>query len=285
VLLGAIGVSGSFNPSDDVACASVGAATVYSGGSASALVIPTSSGSSDGVSLAVAASRAEAVISASTSAGTLQTVCVVDAFANTKLLMRMDGSLLLSVDYACRKARSSALFGMRSESLYPLVIPSGQFWTAAASNGQLAPYAGAIPLQLADSTPAGAIGCSGSYNASVDAQQCDAGAGTSVAGAVLSLPLGGALAVVQAALTAAQQLPGPPGVTGAWVTVVVLDAGGRMVAAASTDGTPPGSVDTATKRARAAAYLHVENSVVLPGVQPGAPAYGAQFVAGAVIHS
>lgn len=105
---------------------------------------------------AVAAAVAEA-----RSLGVPMNVAVLDAGANLKAFLRMDGALLGSIDIALKKARTAALFGMNTEAVGEFCKPGGTSPGLGATNGGLVVFAGGIPLRAPDGTLAGAVGVSG----------------------------------------------------------------------------------------------------------------------------
>ena len=68
--------------------------------------------------LAAAAAEARAL-------GVPMNVAVMDAGANLKAFLRMDGALLGSTDIALKKARTAALFGMNTEAVGEFCKPGG----------------------------------------------------------------------------------------------------------------------------------------------------------------
>lgn len=105
---------------------------------------------------AVAAAAAEA-----RSIGVPMNVAVVDAGANLKAFLRMDGALLGSIDIALKKARTAALFGMNTEAVGEFCKPGGTSPGLDTTNGGLVVFAGGIPLRTPDGKLMGALGVSG----------------------------------------------------------------------------------------------------------------------------
>ena len=91
----------------------------------------------------------------------LMNIAVVDAGANLKAFVRMDGAWLGSIDIAVKKARTARLFDMESGSLGEAAQPGGPLYNIEVSNGGLISFPGGIPLVL-DGETLGAIGVSGS---------------------------------------------------------------------------------------------------------------------------
>jgi uncharacterized protein GlcG (DUF336 family) len=72
--------------------------------------------------------------------------------------------------------------------------------------------------------------------------------------------------LVRAAHSHAEQIGVPS-------TVTVLDAGGRLVAAARMDGAPLISIDTSAAKARTATFFKMATGDLVGAIQPGAPLY------------
>jgi uncharacterized protein GlcG (DUF336 family) len=105
---------------------------------------------------AVAAAAAEA-----RAIGVPMNVAVLDAGANLKAFLRMDGALLGSIDIALKKARTAALFGMNTEAVGEFCKPGGTSPGLDTTNGGLVVFAGGIPLHAPDGKLMGALGVSG----------------------------------------------------------------------------------------------------------------------------
>lgn len=105
---------------------------------------------------AVAAAAAEA-----RAIGVPMNVAVLDAGANLKAFLRMDGALLGSIDIALKKARTAALFGMNTEAVGEFCKPGGTSPGLDTTNGGLVAFAGGIPLRAPDGRLMGAVGVSG----------------------------------------------------------------------------------------------------------------------------
>jgi uncharacterized protein GlcG (DUF336 family) len=131
--------------------------------------------------VAAAAAEARAI-------GVPMNVAVLDAGANLKAFLRMDGALLGSVDIAVRKARTSALFGMNTEAIGEFCKPGGTSPGLEATNGGLVVFAGGIPLRAADGTLIGAVGVSGgSVDQDFQVATAAAAAGRDAGGATWSI--------------------------------------------------------------------------------------------------
>lgn len=89
-------------------------------------------------------------------------IAVVDAGANLKAFLRMDGAWLGSIDIAIRKARTARYFDMPTGSIGELSQPGGSLYGIEHSNGGLISFPGGVPLKDADGRVIGAVGVSGS---------------------------------------------------------------------------------------------------------------------------
>lgn len=88
-------------------------------------------------------------------------IAVLDAGVHLKSFSRMDGALLGSIDIAIGKARTAALFGMRTEAIGEFSKPGGTSPGLEQTNGGLVVFAGGIPLVNASNILIGALGVSG----------------------------------------------------------------------------------------------------------------------------
>ena len=103
----------------------------------------------------------DAANEAAVAQGTAMNIAVVDAGANLKAFLRMDGAWLGSIDIAITKARTARLFDMESGAIGELSQPGGPLFNIEHSNGGLITFPGGIPL-IVDGVVVGAIGVSGS---------------------------------------------------------------------------------------------------------------------------
>ena len=94
--------------------------------------------------------------------GTKMDIAVVDAGANLKAFVRMDGAWIGSIDIAQKKARTARFFDMPTGAIGGLSQPGGPLYNIEHSNGGLITFPGGIPITNADGTIIGAIGVSGS---------------------------------------------------------------------------------------------------------------------------
>lgn len=105
----------------------------------------------------VAAAHAKAV-----KQGTLMDIAVVDAGANLKAFIRMDGAFLGSIDISIKKAKTARYFNMPTGKLGELAQPGKPLYNIEFSNGGLITFPGGLPLKDKDGNIIGAIGVSGS---------------------------------------------------------------------------------------------------------------------------
>src|SRR6266700_2527125 len=109
---------------------------------------------------------AEKIISAANKkAAQLKTkmdIAVVDAGANLKGFVRMDGAWLGSIDIAIKKAKTARYFDMPTGEIGKLSQPGGPLYQIEVSNNGLITFPGGVPLKTPDGTIIGAIGVSGS---------------------------------------------------------------------------------------------------------------------------
>lgn len=88
-------------------------------------------------------------------------IAVLDAGAHLKAFARMDGALLGSIDIAVNKARTAALFSMRTEAIGEFCQPGGTSFGLEQTNDGLVVFAGGIPLNDGSNVLIGAVGVSG----------------------------------------------------------------------------------------------------------------------------
>jgi len=104
--------------------------------------------------LAVAADHAATI-------GVSVNIAILDAGAQLKAFLRMDGAVAGSIDLALRKARTAVLFETTSEAVWDYCKPGAPAHALELSNGGLAPFAGGIPLKGPMGETLGAVGVSG----------------------------------------------------------------------------------------------------------------------------
>ena len=89
-------------------------------------------------------------------------IAVVDAGANLKAFVRMDGAWLGSIDISIKKAKTARFFDMPTGEIGKLSQPGGSLYNIEHSNGGLISFPGGVPLKNSDGEVFGAIGVSGS---------------------------------------------------------------------------------------------------------------------------
>lgn len=95
------------------------------------------------------------------SQGILINIAIVDAGANLKGFIRMDGSYLGSIDVAIGKAKTARLFNCATGDLGKISQPGGDIYNIEFSNQGLITFPGGIPIKDKDGLIIGAIGISG----------------------------------------------------------------------------------------------------------------------------
>jgi uncharacterized protein GlcG (DUF336 family) len=108
-------------------------------------------------------------------------IAVVDAGANLRAFLRMDGAWLGSIDIAIKKARTARFFDMNTGDIGRLSQPGGPLYNIEHSNGGLITFPGGIPLRNGQGEVIGGIGVSGS---TVENDQAVADAGARVVSSV-----------------------------------------------------------------------------------------------------
>jgi uncharacterized protein GlcG (DUF336 family) len=111
--------------------------------------------------LALAKDLADRVEAEARKAKVPVSVCVIDIHGNSVLLHRMNGAPAFSMEISERKAYTSALVGIRTSELLPLVQP-GQplFALGTVSGGRYCAMGGGVPVKTEGAVIAG-IGVSG----------------------------------------------------------------------------------------------------------------------------
>tara|TARA_R110000764_G_scaffold153999_1_gene241917 strand:+ start:762 stop:1256 length:495 start_codon:yes stop_codon:yes gene_type:complete len=91
----------------------------------------------------------------------LVNIAVVDAGANLKAFVRMNGSYLGSIDVAIKKAKTSRYFDINTGDLGKLTQPGGIIYNIELSNDGLVTFPGGVPIKNEAGKIIGAIGVSG----------------------------------------------------------------------------------------------------------------------------
>ena len=118
--------------------------------------------SSKDISTKEALAAMNVALARATELKTLMNIAVVDAGANLKAFVRMDGAWRGSIDIAIKKARTARFFDMPTGEIGKLSQPGGPLYGIEHSNDGLITFPGGLPIQAADGTIIGAIGVSGS---------------------------------------------------------------------------------------------------------------------------
>ena len=93
--------------------------------------------------------------------GILINIAIVDAGANLKGFLRMDGSYLGSIDIAIKKAKTARYFNCSTGDLGKISQPGGDIYNIEISNQGLITFPGGIPIKDKEGVIIGAIGISG----------------------------------------------------------------------------------------------------------------------------
>ncbi len=111
--------------------------------------------------LAIAKSAADRVEAASVANKVPVAICVIDVHGNLILQHRMNGAPVFSIELSERKAYTSALVGMRTADILPLVQPGQPLYPlSAVSGGRFCAIGGGVPLAREGLVVAG-VGVSG----------------------------------------------------------------------------------------------------------------------------
>ena len=91
----------------------------------------------------------------------LVNIAIVDAGANLKAFLRMDGSYLGSIDVAIRKAKTARYFNAPTGEIGKIAQPGGDIYHIEHSNDGLITFPGGVPIKDEHGVIIGAIGISG----------------------------------------------------------------------------------------------------------------------------
>ena len=94
--------------------------------------------------------------------GVKMNIAIVDAGANLKAFLRMDGAWLGSIDIAIKKARTARMFDMNTGEIGKLSQPGGSLYNIEHSNDGLITFPGGVAIKNGEGEIIGAIGVSGS---------------------------------------------------------------------------------------------------------------------------
>ena len=114
------------------------------------------------ITLEQAHTAVAAALEKSQEIGAKMDIAVVDAGANLKAFVRMDGAWLGSIDIAIKKARTARFFDMNTGDIGQLSQPGGALYNIEHSNGGLITFPGGVPIRNGRGEVIGAIGVSGS---------------------------------------------------------------------------------------------------------------------------
>lgn len=111
--------------------------------------------------LSIAKNAADRVEAASIAKKVPVAICVVDVHGNVVLQHRMTGAPVFSIELSERKAYTSALVGMQTADMLPLVQPGQSlFPLSTVAGGRFCAMGGGVPLVIDGQVLAG-IGVSG----------------------------------------------------------------------------------------------------------------------------
>ena len=114
------------------------------------------------ITLSQAHNAVDAALTKANEMGVKMNIAVVDAGANLKAFVRMDGAWLGSIDIAQKKARTARWFDMPTGNIGGLSQPGGPLYNIEHSNNGLITFPGGLPLTNSGGEVIGAIGVSGS---------------------------------------------------------------------------------------------------------------------------
>ena len=117
----------------------------------------------------------EAAIAKANELGVPMVIAIVDESARLKAFLRMDGSLLASIDVAQHKANTAVSFGLATDQWYS-VIENDPPLRGVAAIPNFMTLGGGVPI-VSDGAIIGAIGVSGgSYQQDTEVAQASAAA-------------------------------------------------------------------------------------------------------------
>ncbi len=114
------------------------------------------------INLTQAQRAVDAALNKANEMGVKMDIAVVDAGANLKAFVRMDGAWLGSIDISQKKARTARWFDMPTGDIGQLSQPGGPLFNIEQSNNGLITFPGGLPLKNSGGEVIGAIGVSGS---------------------------------------------------------------------------------------------------------------------------
>ena len=114
------------------------------------------------ITLQQAQAAVDAALEKSQELGVKMDIAVVDAGANLKAFVRMDGAWLGSIDIAIKKAKTARFFDMDTGEIGKLSQPGGALYNIEHSNSGLITFPGGTPITNSSGEVIGGIGVSGS---------------------------------------------------------------------------------------------------------------------------
>ena len=114
------------------------------------------------ISAGQARAAVDAAIAKATEIGTKMDIAIVDAGANLKAFIRMDGAWIGSIHIPIQKAKTARFFDMNTGDIGELSQPGGSLYNIEHSNSGLITFPGGVPIKDAAGEIIGAIGVSGS---------------------------------------------------------------------------------------------------------------------------
>lgn len=103
----------------------------------------------------------ESALKLAESQAVLVNIAIVDAGANLKAFLRMDGSYLGSIDVAIKKAKTARFFNCPTGEIGKIAQPGGDIYQIEHANGGLITFPGGVPIKDKQGVIIGAIGISG----------------------------------------------------------------------------------------------------------------------------
>lgn len=113
------------------------------------------------LTLQEAMDRTAVGLAKATEMGVAMNIAVVDAGGHLLHFSRMADAWLGSIDIAIKKARTAALFMMKTAAIGELSQPGGDLYQVEVTNGGLVTFGGGLPIVAADGRVIGAVGVSG----------------------------------------------------------------------------------------------------------------------------
>ena len=109
----------------------------------------------------MASAAIEAAVKESESLNVKMNIAIVDAGANLVAFVRMDNSLLVSVDISQKKAKTATFFNAPTGDIGNMSQPGGPLYNIEHSNQGLITFPGGLPIHNSTGNLIGGIGVSG----------------------------------------------------------------------------------------------------------------------------